>query len=253
MPGSLLSVASSASVAGRLGARDAVPTGRRLRLALWALAASVPLETQAGVLGQGRDVSCGIGSLQHVGSTVRIAPGRILQRISRPSATSMSFVIGWRRDTTREPWAASWPARPTCRPAERRSCRWESWEASSRATRFWARRCATTTSPCGRMAEDALWAVWFRADTAEHNQILEQVRHSIRREQLEEAETTGHAADRRCARIRRGLQPAGFRLFSSGAVRRECRRLPAGPRSQPVSHRSDRGTGEMPAQSEPSP
>lgn len=38
------------------------------------------------------------------------------------------------------------------------------------------------------MAEDALWAVWFRADTAEHNQVLEQVRHSISREQLDEAE-----------------------------------------------------------------
>ncbi len=38
------------------------------------------------------------------------------------------------------------------------------------------------------MAEDALWAIWFRADTAEHNQTLEQVRHAISREQLEEAE-----------------------------------------------------------------
>jgi tetratricopeptide (TPR) repeat protein len=39
------------------------------------------------------------------------------------------------------------------------------------------------------MAEDALWAIWFRADTPEHNRRLEQVRHLIGREQLEEAET----------------------------------------------------------------
>jgi tetratricopeptide (TPR) repeat protein len=39
------------------------------------------------------------------------------------------------------------------------------------------------------MAEDALWAVWFRADTPEHNQRLEHVRRLIGREQLGEAET----------------------------------------------------------------
>jgi len=38
------------------------------------------------------------------------------------------------------------------------------------------------------MAEDALWAIWFRAGTAEHNQILNQVRIKISREQLEQAE-----------------------------------------------------------------
>ena len=38
------------------------------------------------------------------------------------------------------------------------------------------------------MAEDALWAVWSRADTAEHNQTLERVRRAIGREQLDEAE-----------------------------------------------------------------
>ena len=29
------------------------------------------------------------------------------------------------------------------------------------------------------MAEDALWAIWFRADTPEHNQTLEEVRNAI--------------------------------------------------------------------------
>jgi tetratricopeptide (TPR) repeat protein len=38
------------------------------------------------------------------------------------------------------------------------------------------------------MAEDALWAIWFRADTPEHNQMLEQVRHSIGRQELDQAD-----------------------------------------------------------------
>ena len=38
------------------------------------------------------------------------------------------------------------------------------------------------------MAEDALWAIWFRADTPEHNQSLNQVRLAISREQLDQAE-----------------------------------------------------------------
>ena len=39
------------------------------------------------------------------------------------------------------------------------------------------------------MAEQALWTVWFRADTPENNQLLDQVRNSIRSEQFKEAET----------------------------------------------------------------
>jgi tetratricopeptide (TPR) repeat protein len=38
------------------------------------------------------------------------------------------------------------------------------------------------------MTEDALWAVWFRADTPEHNQALNQVAIAISHEQLEQAE-----------------------------------------------------------------
>jgi tetratricopeptide (TPR) repeat protein len=38
------------------------------------------------------------------------------------------------------------------------------------------------------MAEDALWAVWYRADTPENNQMLERVRVLIGRQQLKEAE-----------------------------------------------------------------
>jgi tetratricopeptide (TPR) repeat protein len=39
------------------------------------------------------------------------------------------------------------------------------------------------------LAHDALWAVWFRADTPEHNRMLEQVTNLIRSDQLERAES----------------------------------------------------------------
>jgi tetratricopeptide (TPR) repeat protein len=39
-----------------------------------------------------------------------------------------------------------------------------------------------------RLAEDALWSVWFRADKSEHNQALQQVRLLISRGQLDRAE-----------------------------------------------------------------
>ena len=38
------------------------------------------------------------------------------------------------------------------------------------------------------MAEDALWAIWFRADSFEHNQTLSQVALAISRDELDQAE-----------------------------------------------------------------
>ncbi len=39
------------------------------------------------------------------------------------------------------------------------------------------------------MTENALWEVWFRAASPAHNQMLEQVRHAISRQQFDVAET----------------------------------------------------------------
>jgi tetratricopeptide (TPR) repeat protein len=39
------------------------------------------------------------------------------------------------------------------------------------------------------MAEQSLWSLWFRADTPEHNEWLNQVRHAISRQQFTVAET----------------------------------------------------------------
>src|SRR5262245_34525121 len=38
-----------------------------------------------------------------------------------------------------------------------------------------------------RLAGDALWSIWFRADTPENNKVLEQVSHLIVRQQLDKA------------------------------------------------------------------
>jgi len=50
-------------------------------------------------------------------------------------------------------------------------------------------RALADSDPIARaMAEDALWAVWFRADSPENNQMLDQVRVLIGRQQFKEAE-----------------------------------------------------------------
>src|SRR5947209_2658203 len=44
------------------------------------------------------------------------------------------------------------------------------------------------TDPTVRsLADNALWAIWFRADTPENNEILEQVRTLIGRQQIDQA------------------------------------------------------------------
>ena len=104
----------------------------------------------------------------------------------------MSFVTAWRRDTTRERWAASWPARPTCRPVERRFCRWGSWGPSSRATRSWAEALRDDDLAVRSMAEDALWAdLVSRRYAPSTTRSSSRCGTSISREQLEQAETLG--------------------------------------------------------------
>ena len=156
---------------------------------VWALAASVPLETQAGVSVWTETSRRGNGSLQHVGSAHRVAAGRILQGVPRRPRPRRRFATAWRRDTTRGRWAASCPARPTWRRGEPRSVAGDSWAASSRATRCWARPCATTTSPCGawpRMRSGPSGSAPIRPSTIRSSS---RCGIAISREQLEQAET----------------------------------------------------------------
>ncbi len=97
------------------------------------------------------------------------------------------------------------------------------------------------------MAEDALWAIWFRAGSPEQNRMLSQVRRSISRQQLEQAQRAGRSPDRGRARLHRGLQPAHHHLRPGGAVCRKRARLPERVRPQSLSFRCDLGHGAVPA------
>ena len=102
------------------------------------------------------------------------------------------------------------------------------------------------------MAEDALWAIWFRADTPEHNQRLEQVRHLIGREQLEQAETLVKRLIADAPNFAEAYNQRAFILFLLGRFAEsaeDCQRVLA---RNPVSHWRHRGIGKVPAQFEPS-
>ena len=58
---------------------------------------------------------------------------------------------------------------------------------SSRAIPFWAGRCETPTRSCGPWRKTALWAVWFRADSPENNETLDEIRLLIGNRRLDEA------------------------------------------------------------------
>ena len=87
------------------------------------------------------------------------------------------------------------------------------------------------------MAEDALWAIWFRADTPEHNRTLEQVRQLIGREQLEQAETLVKRLIADAPDFAEAYNQRAFILFLHGSIRRERRGMPAGARTKSLSHR----------------
>ena len=110
-------------------------------------------------------------------------------KIFSKSVTSMSFVTAWRCDTTRGHSAESWPAHPTCRRGGPRFLSLGILGSFEQSNAVLGKALRDDDLAVRSMAEDALWAIWFRADTPEHNRTLEQVRHSISREQLEQAET----------------------------------------------------------------
>ncbi len=56
-----------------------------------------------------------------------------------------------------------------------------------------------------RMASDALWAIWFRADTDENNKTLENVSKLIARQRDGRGDPTGHPVDRTQSQVCRSL------------------------------------------------
>ena len=96
------------------------------------------------------------------------------------------------------------------------------------------------------LADNALWAIWFRADSPENNEALEQIHQLITRGQFADGHRAGRPPDRTGPDIRRGVQPAGHRPLLPGRFRRERGRLPEGPGAQPVSHRGPLRDGPVP-------
>ena len=102
------------------------------------------------------------------------------------------------------------------------------------------------------LADNALWAIWFRADTPENNEALERVRRpSVNRGRFDEAIEQADRLIARAPGVRRGLQPAGHRPLLPGPVRRERRRLQARPGTQPLPHRGPGRDGPVPAPPRP--
>jgi tetratricopeptide (TPR) repeat protein len=161
---------------------------RTLKLVLWALAASIPLETQAGVSVGSETVGVGMGA----SSMSEAQTGSLLVEYFK------EFVKKRNVDEFRERVSARYtegtlsriligsPEVLARRAAVLSLGMLGTFEQSNavlgKALRDQDLAVRTT-------AEDALWAIWFRADTPEHNRRLEQVRQLIGREQLEQAET----------------------------------------------------------------
>ena len=82
-----------------------------------------------------------------------------------------------------------------------------------------------------QLAEAVRWSVWFRADTPENNQTLQTVIKLSGRGEMKQAEALATHLISVCARLRRGVQPAGdHRLLrkaatpkSGGDCRARCR------------------------------
>jgi tetratricopeptide (TPR) repeat protein len=161
---------------------------RKLTMVLWALTASIPLETQAGVSVGSETASAGMGAS------------------SMSEAQSGSLLVEYFKELVKKRNVDEFRERVSARYTEGTLSRIliGSPEVSARRAAVLSLGMLGTFEQSNAVlgkalrdqdvgvrtaAEDALWAIWFRADTPEHNRRLEQVRQLIGREQLEQAET----------------------------------------------------------------
>ena len=161
---------------------------KRLKLALWALAASVPFESQAGVSFSSGTSRVGMG----VSSMSEAQSGSLLVEYFKDFLESRdvdSFrnrvALRYNEGTLGRILAAS-PDVSARRAAVLSLGILGSFEQSNPVL---GKALRDDDVAVRSMAEDALWAILFRADTPEHNQTLERVRNSISRKQLDQAET----------------------------------------------------------------
>jgi tetratricopeptide (TPR) repeat protein len=187
MAGSRFSFPRSASAA-RLSPLAAACLLKTLKLAVWALAASVPLETQAGVSGSPGTARVGMGvSSMSEAQSGPLLVGYFKDFLEKRDVDEFRNRLATRyNEGTLDRILACSPD-VSARRAAVVALNITGSFAQSNAVLGKALR---DDDPAVRsMAEDALWAIWFRADTPEHNQMLEQVRNAISREQLAQAET----------------------------------------------------------------
>jgi tetratricopeptide (TPR) repeat protein len=159
----------------------------RLKLGLWALAASFPLVTQAGVSLRSETSRVGMG----VSSMSEAQTGSLLVEYFKDFLENRNVdefrnrVSARYNEGTLGRILAGSPDVSARRAAVLSLGILGSYEQSNTTL---GKALRDNDLAVRSMAEDALWAVWFRADTPEHNQALEQVLQSIKREQLNQAE-----------------------------------------------------------------
>ncbi len=90
-------------------------------------------------------------------------------------------------------------------------------------------RALADSDPIARaMAEDALWAIWFRADTRENNEILDRVRVLIGRQQLKEAEALATRLIANAPNFAEAYNQRAFAYFLEGRLAEsaaDCQRV----------------------------
>ena len=92
-----------------------------------------------------------------------------------PIRTSRRSATGWPRATAKAALCRLLAESPGVTTRRAAVAALGTWGVSLGATRCSAARSATPTPSSRQLAEDALWSVWFRADTPENNQTLLEV------------------------------------------------------------------------------
>ena len=115
-------------------------------------------------------------------------------------------------------------------------------------------RAMRDTDPVVRtMAESALWAVWFRADSPENNETLDEVRLLIGHQKLDAAVALATKLIARAPIFAEAYNQRAIALFIQGKYARERRGLQTRPRTQPLPHRCRLRAGPVPAPAQPAP
>ena len=90
-------------------------------------------------------------------------------------------------------------------------------------------RALADSDPIARaMAEDALWAIWFRADTRENNEMLNRVRVLIGRQQLQQAEALATRLIANAPNFAEAYNQRAFAYFLEGRLAEsaaDCQRV----------------------------